>query len=81
VPRLQPRQSPAFGAAAPVLSVKALNKTYFAHSLLGPARQVIAVDDVSFSIGKGQTIGIVGESGSGKSTAARCIARFVDPNS
>ena len=40
-----------------------------------------AVDDVSFSIPQGQTLGIVGESGCGKSTIARCILRLYSPTS
>jgi len=40
---------------------------------------VHAVDDVSFSIGSGETLGIVGESGCGKSTMARCLVRIYNP--
>ncbi len=40
---------------------------------------VRAVDDVSFYVNEGETLGLVGESGCGKTTTARCILRAVDP--
>ena len=43
--------------------------------------QVHAVEDVSFSINKGQTLSLVGESGCGKSTTGRAVLRLVDPQS
>ena len=40
-----------------------------------------AVDDVTFTINEGQTLGIVGESGCGKTTTGRCVLRLVEPTS
>ncbi len=42
---------------------------------------VRAVDDVSFDVFEGETLGLVGESGCGKTTTSRCILRAVDPTS
>src|SRR5438094_1917231 len=41
--------------------------------------RVHAVDDISFTIEKGETLGLVGESGCGKSTTGRCILRLIEP--
>jgi len=41
---------------------------------------VRAVDDVSFSVSRGETLGLVGESGCGKTTIGRCILRAYDPS-
>ena len=42
---------------------------------------VKAVDDVSFNIREGETLGLVGESGCGKTTSSRCILRAIEPTS
>jgi oligopeptide/dipeptide ABC transporter ATP-binding protein len=57
-----------------VLEVKKL-KTYF----FTQAGIVKAVDDVSFSVARGKTLGLVGESGCGKSVTAMSIARLISP--
>ncbi|MDR1530636.1 MAG: ATP-binding cassette domain-containing protein [Clostridiales bacterium] len=54
-------------------------KTYFIVRQAGKRRIVKAVDGVSFSINRGETLGMVGESGCGKSTVGRTIMRFNKP--
>ncbi len=59
----------------PVLEVRGLTKVF-----TQPGRPAFrAVDQLSFQLMPGEVLGIAGESGSGKSTAARLIARFIDP--
>ncbi|OZI35107.1 ABC transporter ATP-binding protein [Bordetella genomosp. 10] len=63
----------------PVLEVKNLNKIYAAGGGLFQKKRVVhAVNDVSFRVGRGQTLGIVGESGSGKSTIGKCLLKLLD---
>ena len=57
-----------------LLDVKNLKK-YFK----SPAGMVHAVDDCSFTIEKGETLGIVGESGCGKTTTGRAVIRLIEP--
>ncbi|MCA1768708.1 MAG: ABC transporter ATP-binding protein [Halomonas sp.] len=65
-----------------LLKVVGLNKVFRSKGgLFKPAREVHALQDVSFSLVKGETIGIVGESGSGKSTLGRCVVRLERPDS
>ena len=67
----------------PLLQVENL-KVHFPvrHGLFGRTNAVVkAVDDVSFEIAEGETVGLVGESGCGKSTLGRAVIRLLSPTS
>jgi oligopeptide/dipeptide ABC transporter ATP-binding protein len=68
-------------AAAPVVEVRDLSKHFtIRRGLLGLAVATArAVDGVSFSVERGETLGLVGESGCGKSTVGRTIVRLTAP--
>jgi peptide/nickel transport system ATP-binding protein len=68
--------------AAPLLEVKNLYKYFpiqkgFFKKTIGNVR---AVDDVSFFVQEGETLGLVGESGCGKTTTSRCVMRAIAPS-
>ena len=68
-------------SAQPLLEVRHLKMWFPRHKgLLGREVSYIkAVDDVSFSIQRGETLGLVGESGCGKTTVGRCVVRVYEP--
>ncbi|MCA1055604.1 dipeptide ABC transporter ATP-binding protein [Rossellomorea aquimaris] len=66
----------------PLLKVENLKKHFpITGGILGrPVSSVKAVDGISFTVNKGETLGIVGESGCGKSTTGRMLMRLIDPS-
>ena len=67
----------------PLLSVRHLDVTYtLEKSIFGkPLKQLKAVDDISFDVYRGETLGLVGESGCGKTTLGRALLRLVEQSS
>jgi peptide/nickel transport system ATP-binding protein/oligopeptide transport system ATP-binding protein len=65
----------------PLLRVEHLSKQFVlgGNKLFAERRLLRAVDDVSFTIGKGETLGLVGESGCGKTTTGRLVLRLIEP--
>lgn len=66
----------AVGMTEPVIDVADVTRHYRTRHGI-----VRAVDRVSFTVGRGETLGVVGESGCGKSTTARLLVRLEDPTS
>jgi oligopeptide/dipeptide ABC transporter ATP-binding protein len=83
VPRLDRGSSPPPAESnGELLAVDDLKVTFpIKGNLFEKTRQLHAVDGVSFTLGKGETLGIVGESGSGKSTLARAVLKLLPPSS
>ena len=76
--RPTPRTGSDVAAAPPkpLLQVEKLEKFF---NVGGSSKVVRAVDGVSFSVGKGETLALVGESGSGKTTVGQCLVRLLEP--
>src|SRR5690606_17861126 len=74
-------QDTVINTTEPILEVKNLTKHFpiKAGIFQRTVGHVKAVDDVSFYVNKGETLGIVGESGCGKSTAGRTLIRLYEP--
>ena len=65
-----------------LIEVQNLKKYFYRESLFSSEKKPIrAVDGISFSIRKGETLGLVGESGCGKTTAGKSILRLIEPTS
>lgn len=70
--------------SGPLLHVDGLVKEFKVKTVTGIRsvdQTVHAVSGVSFSVDRGETLGLVGESGSGKSTIGRCVLRLIEPTS
>ncbi|MGF1535566.1 MAG: ABC transporter ATP-binding protein [Elainellaceae cyanobacterium] len=66
----------------PLLSVHDLVKAFpVRRGFFAQKSELRAVDEVSFNVYPGETLGLVGESGCGKSTLARCLLRLIEPTS
>ena len=65
----------------PIIEVKNLKQYFNINVGLFRSKPLKAVDDVSFSIKKGETLGLVGESGCGKTTVGRTLLHLYKPTS
>jgi peptide/nickel transport system ATP-binding protein len=66
-------------AKQPLLSVKDLSVAFPVKGLFGTKRYTMAVNNVSFDVFPGETLGLVGESGCGKTTLSRTLLRLIQP--
>jgi oligopeptide/dipeptide ABC transporter ATP-binding protein len=62
-----------------LLEVSGLRKVYRLRTGVRAHADLVAADDISLSIDRGQTLALVGESGSGKTTVGRCVLRLEEP--
>jgi peptide/nickel transport system ATP-binding protein len=81
VPSMTPPDRPPRKGERVACEVSGLSKTYVTKGgLFSKSRIVPAARGVSFTIHRGETLGLVGESGSGKSTVARLVTRLMEPD-
>ena len=80
VPSLRPPSPKDLAGQPRAFAVEGLTKVYSSRGLFRAGREVRAADDVSFTLQRGETLGLVGESGSGKSTVGRCVLRLIEPD-
>ncbi|MBK3573639.1 ABC transporter ATP-binding protein [Streptomyces sp. MBT65] len=73
-----PVAAPTPTGTQPLVELRGAVKEFRLPRVDGASRTVRAVDDVSFTLQRGQTLALVGESGSGKSTTARLVLRLTD---
>lgn len=81
-PQIKEEKRALMYSKEPILQVKNLTTAYrLKTGWFKPAAEVRAVDQVSFDVYPGETLGLVGESGCGKTTLGRSILRLIEPTS
>lgn len=77
---IPPRASPRPARSEPLLLVEGLQVGFPVRGVWGDRRRMFwAINNVSFQVFRGETLGLVGESGCGKSTLARTLLRLINP--
>ena len=70
-----------FGQGSPESAISMARSGASRQEIISQIDQTIAVRDVSFNVGRGETFVVMGLSGSGKSTLIRCLSRLIEPTS
>jgi peptide/nickel transport system ATP-binding protein len=81
VPTLTPARAGRVVDGPLALTAEKVAKTYRQGGPFQAKRTVHALKEASFTLRRGETLGVIGESGSGKSTLARCVMQLVPPSS